>query len=170
MKKILIVLMLSGLMLTGCAAEEPEIVIVPQGDEIAQEAELPPETPKPEESAQLTVEAEKEVSSELFLEIDPENEYMNYGYTHFMSEDDAVYRLKAENSDELSWMVFVMDEEFPDAERYIPQVYEEVMAADGNIEAEVEAGEGQWVYIYCSANGWTCQEIPEGAHMSVYKK
>ena len=162
MKKIVLSLMLIlSLILAGCGSEETEIVIIkPNGEEeILNEENLPADEEISEEGEiEAQIKSETEQSGELILSINPEDVWEAYGYSHFKAEKTGVYNFKPVNSEAVQWCVYLMDEEFPDAERYIPQVYD--MALDG--EGALNIPEGKFVYVYSTANGWTGIETPEG--------
>ena len=162
MRKILLIMILIfGLMLTGCGSAETEVVIVPvEGGE-----PVPLETPAPEggeEQEAEIIEGESEEpakpEAEAFMTIDPKAVWEMYGYTHFKAEKGGIYNFELLNSEGIDWEVYVLDEEFPDAERYIPQVYEPVVVGQGAANIE----EGKIIYLYSSANSWTMIETPEG--------
>lgn len=174
MKKIFAAVLFSAaLLLSGCNSGKAEIVIIPD-KESSENTAAPAESHMPENSAENgqtadTVPSENipvEAAGEEIWRFLPETEYDNYGYSHFKAEKTGSYSFSPINSDGIGWSVYILDEEFRDAERYIPQVYDQ--ALDGSGELQIEAG--KYIYIYCSANGWTMQEIPDGACMSVFFK
>ena len=85
-----------------------------------------------------------------------------YGYTHYQCDKTGVYDFAAVNSDGITWEVYLLDAEFNDAERFIPQVYPCALQGDGSLAVN----EGQWIYVYCPCNSWTMMEAPEGCAYS----
>ncbi len=60
---------------------------------------------------------------------------------------------------EVGFEIYVLDDKFGDALRYIPQTYEPLLAESG----ELNVTAGQYVYIYCTVNSFTAAEPVEGA-------
>ena len=102
---------------------------------------------------------------EPFAIIEAKDCYQNAGYIEFISgaETFAEYTFTAENSETITWQVYVFDEIFEDGVRYIPQVAEPVLVGDGTISVDV----GQFVYIYCSANEFTSIVADENAKLCI---
>ena len=105
---------------------------------------------------------------EPFAIIEATDCYQNAGYLEFIScaETSAEYTFTAENSETIEWQVYVFDEAFEDGFRYISQVAEPVLTADGTISVN----EGQYVYIYCSANEFTSIVADENAKLCIIVK
>ena len=72
----------------------------------------------------------------------------------------------AEDSENVEWSVYVLDEEFEDGFRYIAQSTEPVLVGDGTISVEA----GQYVYVYCSAHEFTNGVADENATLKVTAK
>lgn len=85
-----------------------------------------------------------------------------YGYYHTRCDKTGTYQFAPVNSDGITWEIYVLDEEFNDAERFIPQVYPCLLENSGSLHIN----EGQWIYIYCPCNSWTMEEAPEGCGFS----
>lgn len=85
-----------------------------------------------------------------------------YGYVHQLCDQTGVYDFSAINSDGVTWEVYILDKEFDDAERFIPQAYEKALSGNGSLSVK----EGEWIYIYCPCNQWTMQVAPEGCAFS----
>ncbi len=102
---------------------------------------------------------------EPFAIIEAKDCYQNAGYIEFISgaETFAEYTFTAENSETITWQVYVFDEIFEDGVRYIPQAAEPVLVGDGTISVDV----GQFVYIYCSANEFTSIVADENAKLCI---
>ncbi len=98
-----------------------------------------------------------------FISVKASDLYSGYGYAKKEVTETAVYDCKSENSTDGLWKVYILDEEFTEAERYIPSAYRAALTADGS----VEACKGQWIYVYCNANEWTGETAPEGAAFTV---
>lgn len=117
--------------LTGCAGKQAE---QPQ-----------PEEPKP---------------AERFTVMAADN-YEGYGFAHTQCKETGTYSFAPVNSDGVTWQVYILDEEFHDAERFIPQAYSLALEGAGTVEVK----EGDWIYIYSSCNVWNMIEPPEGCAM-----
>ena len=89
--------------------------------------------------------------------------FEGYGYYHWQCTASGVYTFLPANSDGVTWEVYLLDEEFTDAERYIPQTTEKVLEGEGSLEIAA----GKWIYVYCPCNSWTCLEAPSGCSMTV---
>ena len=89
--------------------------------------------------------------------------FEGYGYYHWQCTASGVYTFLPTNSDGVTWEVYLLDEEFTDAERYIPQTTEKVLEGEGSLEIAA----GKWIYVYCPCNSWTCLEAPTGCSMTV---
>ena len=98
---------------------------------------------------------------EPFAIIEAKDCYQNAGYLEFISgaETFAEYTFTAENSETIKWQIYVFDEAFDDGFRYISQAAEPILIGDGTISVD----EGQYVYIYCSANEFTSIVTDENA-------
>ena len=88
--------------------------------------------------------------------------FEGYGFTHMLCSETGVYDFASINSDGITWQVFILDTEFNDAERFIPQAYPVALEGDGSLSI----AEGQWIYIYCPCNSWTMTTAPEGCAFS----
>ena len=88
--------------------------------------------------------------------------YEGYGYVHQRCGKTAKYSFAPINSEGIDWLVYILDKEFTDAERFIPQAYPLALTNSGELEIE----EGQWIYIYCPCNSWTGTSAPEGCAFS----
>lgn len=80
--------------------------------------------------------------------------YENAGFTMYVCEETGTYEFFTEDPKEtgVEWEVYLLDEEFDDAVRYIPQAYEKVSLKD---DRYLDIKEGQYVYVYCSENAFT---------------
>ena len=88
--------------------------------------------------------------------------FSGYGFRHQQCLESGIYRFTESNSANVKWKVYILDREFTDAERYIPQAYSCALEGNGVIRLE----KGTWVYIYCPCNEWTGAEAPEGCAYS----
>ena len=154
-------LILLSFLLGACGNQEAEVVIIPVEGSTA---ETSPETsPAPEGGENMEAEivpegGEAQSGPELIRSVSPDEAWEMYGYVHFKAEKTGLYNFELINSEGIDWEVYALSEEFPDAERYIPQVYEPVLVGAGAVEIQ----EGQFIYLYSSANSWTMIETPEG--------
>ena len=94
--------------------------------------------------------------------------YGSAGYTELIAgaEKSAVYNFTAENSADVEWSVYVLDEAFEDGYRYIAQFTEPVLVGDGIISVDA----GQYVYVYCSVNEFTAEAADENAKLNITVK
>lgn len=166
MKKMIVLLLAAAMVLCLCACGE--VVHSDEGELIAV---TPSVSSAPEEAVLPAAEAENTPADDadsqtapVMTYITPDDQYESYGYTHFLCEADTVYHFQAENSDGLTWLVYVLDEEFSDSERYISQANTEALSGDG----EVSVKAGQVVYVYCPVNSWTGIESPEGCRLAYW--
>ena len=104
----------------------------------------------------------------LFTTLEAKNCFYDAGFVELISgaEEASEYTFTAENSDEVEWSVYVLDEAFDDGFRYIRQVAEPVLIGNGTISID----QGQYVYVYCSANEFTTGIVDEIAKLIVTVK
>ncbi len=139
------------LLLTACGAKLPEPA---DGYDIV----LVTDSPEANGSGiQSAAEPAREASTVSAAEL-----YSGYGFCHQHCIESGYYRFTAENSQGVTWQVFLLDEEFTDAERYIPQAYEKALEGSGVVHINA----GKWIYVYCSCNEWTGARAPEGCKYS----
>ena len=107
-------------------------------------------------------------AANLIATIEAKDCYGNAGYVEFVSgaEQATEYTFTAEDSDAVTWRVYVLDESFEEGFRYIAQAAEPVLEGDGT----VSVAEGQFVYVYCSANEFTTDAADETAKLNVTVK
>ena len=151
MKKT-IILFLTAVMafqLASCAGNTAENTPEKTPDAPAATADAAPT----EEPAEIPREPELVFASDL---------YNGYGFVHQQCDTTGVYDFAPINSDNITWEVFILDREFNDAERFIPQAYERALSGGGSLSLK----EGQWIYVYCPCNEWTTQTAPEGCAFS----
>lgn len=79
------------------------------------------------------------------------------GFYVMQLEETGMFFAYTSNPD-ITLEIYVLDEEFQDGLRYIPQAYEPAAIDDAIISVD----EGQWIYIYCSDNSYTTSEPSEG--------
>lgn len=79
------------------------------------------------------------------------------GFFKQQCSQTGVYDFAPINSEGIEWEVYILDEEFTDTERFIPQAYECALKGSGRIGIK----EGQWIYVYCPCNSFTAVEPPE---------
>lgn len=78
------------------------------------------------------------------------------GFFYLPVEESGMFSAYCDNSN-VTLEIYVLDEEFQDGLRYIPQAYEPTAIDDAIISVD----EGQWIYIYCSDNSFTTSEPSE---------
>ena len=103
-----------------------------------------------------------------FATIEAKNCYTDAGFVAFIAgaESSVTYTFTAENSADVQWWVYVLDEAFDDGFRYIKQVAEPTLVGDGDVTVNA----GQYVYVYCSANEFTVDTRNESAKLNVAVK
>ena len=146
MKKGLAALLCLAL-LTGCTRFNVNV----------QTSKTEPEQP----AASLSADAEGESSAPVSaaeasgaLELDAADLWQEGGYS-FQARRDATYTLTRDG--EAEWEVYVLDGEFEDALRYLPQAAEPVAVNEGSFSVKL----GQMVYCLCDWNSFTEDEAPE---------
>ncbi len=180
MKKILsLIMIIAMLSLTACGGE-PEIVNLPENGEDGSQGfseteqqgfEAVPEGADADGSATpADINGEGEAQNgqapegEPLHVVKPTDAYYMYGYVHFLCEQTGTYRFEVVGDRNLQWQVYILDSEFPDAERYIPQVYDMKLEGSG----EISVNQGEYIYVYCNANSWTCLDAPENSAYNCY--
>lgn len=130
------------LTLSGCAgAAQP-----PEGLDAAQ----PPEQL---DAAQNTV-----------YEIASEDSFLNCGFTCWVCDATGSYNVSADSgSEDVTWSVYVLEEEFEDADRYIAQAHDPVLEGSGTLSLT----EGQYVYVKCGANDFTADGPVDGGRLII---
>ena len=100
-----------------------------------------------------------------FATLEAKDCYENAGYTELIAgaENPATYTFTAENSETTEWSVYVFDEAFDDGFRYIAQAAEPALIGNGKLSVN----EGQFVYVYCSANEFTATTADENAKLNI---
>ena len=88
------------------------------------------------------------------------------GYVYYVCEETGRYEFTSMESEGVTWLVYILDEEFDDGLRYIPQVYDATLEGDGQIDIKA----GQHIYIYCSCNGFTGEEAPDNCQYFFQRK
>ena len=173
MKKMISALLalVMALVCSACGAKEetPPAVIETQKEPpaIVETQEEKPSAvidEKVEEPSAVT----EETVEEPFAVIEAKDCFYDAGYIEFIAgaEVPGEYTFTAENSESVTWRVYVFDEAFDDGFRYISQAAEPMLAGDGT----VSVGAGQFVYVYCSANEVTTGVINENAKLIVTVK
>ena len=129
-----------------------------------------------EEKPAQTISATTEMPAEttLAMEAEPlgtlEAKYCFYdaGFVEIVSGavTSAECIFTAENSEEVVWSVYVLEEAFDDSFRYIKQIAEPVLVGDGSVFVE----KGQYVYVYCSSNEFTTGVADENAKLNITVK
>ena len=149
-------------------AETPEIYEekAPETTE-STEAVEPTETTETPEKAEIPEATEPEEEN-IFTIIEAKDCFYDAGFVELIAgtAESSEYTFTAENSDAVEWSVYVLDEAFDEGFRYIKQVAEPVLVGDGTIFID----EGQYVYVYCSANEFTTGVADETAKLNVTVK
>lgn len=83
--------------------------------------------------------------------------YMDCGYGWYECKKTGNYQFErtgtlsdvySEHSDDIDWKVFLLDEPFEDAPRFIAQSAEQELCGDGTVFVE----KGRYIVVYCSQN------------------
>ena len=153
MRKLFVILLtfLMIMSLTACGANKNKPV---ENTAETQEENVPETTETLEEK--------------LFTIIEAKDCFNDAGFVELIAgaEDPAEYTFTPENSDSVEWCVYILDQEFDDAFRYIKQAAEPALVGDGTIFID----EGQYVYVYCSANEFTTGVADENAKLNITVK
>lgn len=104
----------------------------------------------------------------IYAVIEAKNCFYDAGFAELIAgaEKSSEYTFTAENSETVVWSVYVLDQAFDEGFRYIKQVAEPALVGDGTISVD----EGQWVYVYCSANEFTTGVADEYAKLNIMVK
>lgn len=88
------------------------------------------------------------------LDLDAADLWSEGAYS-FQAHQDASYTVTREGEDD--WNVYVLNQEFEDALRYLPQANESVVTNEGSFQVKA----GQFVYCLSDVNSFTADEAPE---------
>lgn len=116
-----------------------------------------------------TVSVTPETDTETIISvIEAKNCFNDAGFIEFISgaNETSEYTFTAENSESVEWSVYILDEAFDDSFKYIKQAAEPVLVGDGTAAVK----QGQYVYIYCSANEYTTGVADENATLKITSK
>ena len=110
----------------------------------------------------------QEEPENVFTIVEGKECYDDAGFVELIAgaKEASEYTFTSENSDAVEWCVYILDEAFEDGFRYIKQAAEPALIGDGTIFIE----EGQYVYVYCSANEFTTGTVDENAKLKVTVK
>ena len=86
----------------------------------------------------------------------------SYGYTWTQVDQAGTYYFTPVNSDNVEWEIYVLTEQFTDANRYIGQAYTPDLSNVGTIYLPANC----YVYAYCSANEVSGTTAPDGCRMT----
>lgn len=158
--------------LTACGTTPAEEDVQP--DPQQEESSTPSEetTPDPEESAEPAPDTDENEQDweEGFtgekMTVTNEDGFDNAGFVEIAVKKSARYYFKANEASKdgnVTWTVYVLDEQFDGSYRYIPQTVEEaILENDEYLDLEA----GKFVYLYCSENSFTLasrSDMTEGA-------
>lgn len=91
--------------------------------------------------------------------------YENCGFTYFIIFESGDYNFEAKGDNNLTWDIYLLDEEWEDVCRFIPQANELSLKTDGTIHIDA----GTYVYIQCPINDFTADGPLEGDYLRIYK-
>lgn len=97
--------------------------------------------------------------------IKAEDSFSNCGFTHFVTDETCMYTFEAYGDNDLTWDIYVLNNEWQDADRYIPQANNKALSTDGRLMIE----EGKYVYMQCPHNDFTSDAPLKGDFLKVYK-
>ena len=107
-------------------------------------------------------------TTETFAVIEAKNCFYDAGFIELIAgaNEPGEYTFTTEDSDTVEWQIYVLDQVFDDSFRYIKQAAEPALVGNGTIILN----EGQYVYVYCSANEFTTGIVDENAKLKVTVK
>ena len=105
------------------------------------------------------------MEEKIFAILEAKDCFYDAGFVELISgaKEAAEYTFTSGNSDAVEWRVYILDQEFEEGFRYIKQVAEPVLTGNGTILVN----EGQYVYVYCSANEFTTGVVDEHAKLNI---
>ncbi|MCD8366556.1 MAG: hypothetical protein LUC48_00805 [Clostridiales bacterium] len=161
---LLLAVALMAALLVGCGrVADDEDTLEEAASSAASQAEESSATSSSAASAEAEAEeaseAEPETEAEPWLTIDNTDAY-DSAYTFSVPEDGS-YAFTVSNADgaEVTWEVYVLEEAFEDATRYIPQAYAPCLTESGTLTLTA----GSQVYCICSVNAFTGDPLDEGS-------
>lgn len=76
---------------------------------------------------------------------------------------DATCNVQVTGGEDVEWSFYVTEQPFEDALRFLPQEQPAVLTKAGSFENDFPVKAGEYVYCYCSVNGFTADEpLAEG--------
>ena len=85
----------------------------------------------------------------------------NFGVTALLCDADETYSFTSSSPD-TEWKVFVLDSEFTDGARYLPQAETPALEGDGDLAIN----EGKYIYILCSESSFSA-DAPSDAYLTI---
>ena len=109
-----------------------------------------------------------ETTEKSFAIIEAKDCFYDAGFIELIAgaKEPSEYTFTSEDSDAVEWSVFILDQAFDDGFRYIQQVTNPILVGNGTIFID----EGQYVYVYCSANEFTTGIVDEHAKLYITVK
>ena len=109
------------------------------------------ESPQTEETTEAVVSNARLmiINSEPFV-ITAKDGFENFGVTELICDATETYSFTA-SDENTTWKVFVLNEEFTDGARYLPQAEQPALEGNGTLKIE----EGKYIYILCSESSFT---------------
>jgi hypothetical protein len=161
------------LLLTGCTRFNANVNVTTEPESSAESsatAEPVPEAPEavsaPGESGEKSPALEAQSEPEPYAVTTAAEDFE--APFQFVAEEAGSYRFEAaEGDEELGWEVYVLDEAFEDAPRYLTQAYDPVFAISGTEEEELELAADQVVYCFCTVNSFTAEKAAENGTLTV---
>ncbi len=160
---LLIAVALMAALLVGCgrvAANEDTLEDAASSASQTEESSTVSSSTAPAEvEAEESSAADAETDAEPWLTIDSTDAY-DSAYTFSVPENGS-YAFTVSNADSITvtWEVYVLEEPFEDATRYIPQAYDPCLTESGTLTLTA----GSQVYCICSVNAFTGDPLEVGS-------
>ena len=103
--------------------------------------------------------------TDVYATLEAKSCFGDAGFVEFIAgaEQDSQLTFTAENSADVEWSVYILDEAFEDGYRYIEQAFDPDLTGDGTVDVH----KGQYVYVHCSANEFTTGVADEDAKLNI---
>lgn len=153
MKKLLIILTIAILMLSGCTINNAS------GNQDNMQADMNGDANSIIDLANenIIINFEKIIYAK--------DSFSNCGFTHFIIFESGDYKFEAIGDNNLVWDIYLLKEEWEDADRFIPQASMLALSTDGTLHID----EGRYVYIQCPHNDFTADAPLEGDYLRISK-
>lgn len=150
----------------GTPAEESAATAEQSPAEVSPAEVSPAEESAAEESAAAEILEPEAVEGEAYLTVTAADAFD--GAYFFETEQAGSYRFAAAGPATQQWKVYVLEEEFEDAIRYLPQAHEPALTLKAGDAAAVDVAAQRYVYCACSVNSFTADAPAEQGSLAVY--